>query len=70
MVMATALLLPGLRAVQAAVKKAPYLIYNGNNTQMEVRWQLDASQTCLLQWGLDTDYDSGSAQTAQYGTDH
>jgi hypothetical protein len=65
-----ALFLLGLPAAHAAVKKTPFLIYNGTNTQMVVRWQLDASQTCTIQWGLDTDYDAGSAQTTEYGTDH
>ena len=29
-----------------AVRKAPYLIYNGNNTQMEVWCQLYSDESC------------------------
>ncbi|MHC4498392.1 MAG: fibronectin type III domain-containing protein, partial [Planctomycetota bacterium] len=55
---------------QGAIRKGPYLIYPGNNTQMMVLWQLDSSQSCSLEWGLDPNYSSGSIVTAEYGTDH
>jgi hypothetical protein len=54
----------------ATVRKGPYLIYPGNNTEMTVLWQLDSSQTCTLEWGLDTSYSGGSVATNEYGTDH
>jgi predicted phosphodiesterase len=52
------------------LKKGPYLLYPGVNTQMTVLWQLTATQTCTLEWGLDTNYSTGSTQTTEYGTDH
>ena len=52
------------------MRKGPYLIYPGNNTQMKVLWQLDASSVCTLEWGLDTTYSGGSIQTNEYGGDH
>jgi len=52
------------------MEKGPYLIYPGNNTQMKVLWQLDASSTCTLEWGQDTSYADGSVQTTEYGSDH
>lgn len=52
------------------VEKGPYLIYPGDNTQMTVLWQLDATAACTLEWGLDTTYSTGSIQTAEYGSDH
>jgi len=53
-----------------AVRKGPYLIYPGNNTQMTVLWQLDSTSTCTLAWGLDTSYSTGSANTTEYGSDY
>jgi predicted phosphodiesterase len=40
--------------VEAAVLKGPYLIYSGVNTEMTVLWQLDDSQSCTVNWGVDT----------------
>ncbi|MHC4624666.1 MAG: metallophosphoesterase [Planctomycetota bacterium] len=57
-------------AVPAEVRKGPYLLYPGNNTQMTVLWQLDSTQTCTLEWGLDTSYSDGNIITVEYGTDH
>jgi hypothetical protein len=51
-------------------RKAPYLIYNGNNTEMQVLWQLYVSQTCTIEWGTDSNYLLGSVQTNEYGDDH
>ena len=51
-------------------RKAPYLIYNGNETEMQVLWQLYSTDTCRIDWGTDTLYSLGSAQTYEYGTDH
>lgn len=55
---------------QGAIRKGPYLIYPGRNTEMMVLWQLDSSQSCSLEWGLDPNYSGGSVVTAEYGTDH
>ncbi len=54
----------------ASTRKAPYLIYPGNNTQMEVLWQLTTNDTCNISWGIDTTYADGNQQTFEYGTDH
>jgi len=54
----------------ATLKKGPYIIYPGNNTQMQVLWQLDYSETCSIEWGLDTSYSDGSSSVPEYGTDH
>ncbi len=51
-------------------RKAPYLIYNGNANQMEVHWQLTSTKTCTIEWGTDTSYSDGSANTAEYGSSH
>jgi hypothetical protein len=56
--------------VAAALRKGPYLLYPGNNTEMTVLWQLDNSQDCTLEWGLDTFYSDGSTITTEYGIDH
>jgi hypothetical protein len=50
-------------------RKAPYLIYNGDNTEMQVLWQLTSADTCTIEWGTDTLYALGNAQTYEYGGD-
>jgi hypothetical protein len=52
------------------MRKAPYLIYPGNVSQMQVLWQLISTATCTIEWGTDTLYSLGSAQTNEYGSDH
>ncbi len=55
----------------ANIKKGPYLIYPGVNTQMTVLWQVDAgTSSCNIAWGTDTTYSLGYANTTEYGTDH
>ncbi len=51
-------------------RKAPYLIYTGDGTEMQVLWQLVSTDTCTIDWGTDTLYSLGSAQTLEYGSDH
>ncbi len=51
-------------------RKAPYLIYNGNADQMEVHWQLTSTKTCTIEWGTDTSYSAGSANTNEYNLSH
>lgn len=60
----------GILGQAAAVLKGPYLIYPGDNTQMTVLVQLDATSTCTLEWGTDTTYSDGNVQTTEYGSDH
>ncbi len=55
---------------ESAIKKGPYLIYPGVNTQMTVLWQLPLAQSCTLAWGTDTSYSTGSTPTTEYGADH
>lgn len=57
-------------ASNAAVIKGTYLIYDGINTGMTVLWQLDNTQTCQINWGKDQACSEGTANTAEYGTDH
>jgi hypothetical protein len=54
----------------AGMRKAPYLIYPGGNTQMQVLWQLTATDTCIIEWGTDTLYTDGHGQTVEYNSDH
>ncbi len=51
-------------------RKAPYLIYPGTSTDMQVIWQLDSTATCEIAWGIDPSYPSGVAETVEYGDDH
>ena len=54
----------------AAIRNGPYLIYPGDNTKMMVLWQLDVTETCTLEWGLNTSYSLGNAPVTEYGADH
>jgi hypothetical protein len=51
-------------------RKPPYLIYPGVNTQMQVLWQLNAADTCAIEWGTDTLYTDGYGQTEEYNGHH
>ncbi len=52
-------------------RKAPYLIYPGDNTEgMQVLWQLTSIATCTIEWGTTTSYSIGNVKTSQYGSDH
>jgi hypothetical protein len=50
--------------------KGPYLIYPGDNTKMDVLWQLSDTDSCLIEWGLDTTYSGESTITSEYGSRH
>ena len=66
-ILANALVLLFFGPLNAAVQKGPYLIYDGINTEMRVLWQLDSSQSCTVDWGVDTSYATGSAATSENG---
>ena len=51
-------------------RKKPYLIYEGDNTKYALLWQLKSEDTCLVEWGVDTNYTLCSAITSEYGNDH
>lgn len=55
---------------QDTMRKAPYLIYTGNNSEMQILWQLTATDTCSLEWGIDTLYGLGNTSTTEYGNSH
>jgi len=61
--------LTGLETPPTLMRKQPYLIYSGVNTEMDVHWQTSLPESCTIEWGLDTSYSMGSAQTGVYGTD-
>jgi hypothetical protein len=62
--------LTGLDELPPLMRKQPYLIWAGLNTEMEVHWQLALSDSCSIEWGLDTSYSLGNAETGEYGDDH
>jgi hypothetical protein len=47
--------------------KGPYLFYPGDNTKMQVLWQLQSPASHTLRWGRDTTYAEGSVTPAIYG---
>ncbi len=55
-------------AAFAGILKRPYLIYPGQNTQMEVVWQDDtAGETNILSWGTDMLFSMGSVTAPEFG---
>jgi hypothetical protein len=61
---------PGSATVRHPLRKGPYLIYTGQNTEMKVLWQLAVTDSCAIEWGVDQPYGLGSAVTSEYGIDH
>ena len=59
-----------LSAQKGVMRKGPYLIYEGVNTEMKVVWQLSTVDTCIINWGSDTTYSSGSDTTTEITSDH
>ncbi len=51
-------------------RKGPYLLYTGDNTRMDVVWQLDDTENSTIEWGNTDQYLLGTAITAEYGTNH
>jgi hypothetical protein len=62
--------LVGHTEMPTLMRKAPYLIYAGTNTEMKVMWQTILTDTSTIEWGTDLSYSLGSAQTVEYGGDH
>lgn len=54
----------------AAIRKGPYLIYPGSNTQMSILWQTDSPAACTLDWGTDDACQGGTVAVAPYGEDN
>ncbi|MFC1573335.1 metallophosphoesterase [Candidatus Eisenbacteria bacterium] len=52
------------------MKKGPYLIYGGANTQMDVLWQTETEEVDILEWGLAPDDLTGSCVSVEYEDDH
>ena len=51
-------------------RKAPYLLYPGNNTGMLILWQTDSLRNCSFYWGTDTTYLADSINVGEFGNDH
>ena len=49
--------------------KAPYLLYDADNTSIQINWQLFGLSGCTLEWGTDESYGS-SVETTEFGDDH
>ncbi len=59
----------GLETLPSLVRKQPYLVYSGVNTEMDVHWQLSLPESCTIEWGPDTLYSMGNVETGVYGSD-
>ncbi len=51
-------------------RKAPYLIFRGDNTRMTVLWQTVSTGTSRISWGTDTSYGSGSESVGEQSAGH
>jgi len=58
-----------LNLVESVVRKAPYLMFLGTNTEMQVMWQLYKTMSCNIVWGPTESYGS-SAGTTEFDSDH
>jgi hypothetical protein len=56
--------------VYSIFRKAPYLLYPANNTEMLVMWQMDSLRNCEFYWGTDTTYSTDSIIVDEFGNDH
>ncbi len=54
----------------ALMRKQPYLVFPGANTEMDLHWQLTMPGSCTVEWGLDTTYALGRARTGACGSDY
>lgn len=52
------------------VRKEPYLIYEGKNTEMALHWQLTQTASCAVSLGTDSSYLIGTYISSEYGNDH
>ncbi|MEA1987042.1 MAG: metallophosphoesterase family protein [Candidatus Marinimicrobia bacterium] len=52
------------------MRKAPYVVGNGEKTEMLILWQLYQTDDCVLRYGLDTKYSMGNVKTAEIDTSH
>ncbi len=60
-------MLPRIGPREAIIFLGGYLIYPGDNTTMQVLWQLHTPESHTLRWGQDGSYSAGSATPAMYG---
>jgi hypothetical protein len=65
--LALAILLAACLIGCGEIRKGPYLIPTGDNTEMTIHWQLQKTQTCFLEWGEDQEYSLGSTYTYENG---
>ncbi len=52
------------------VRKGPYIIYDGINTEMSIHWQNIQTSIDIIMWGTTLSYLDGSAFVSEYGSDH
>lgn len=50
--------------------KGPYLLYDNDNTRMEVLWQMDGFSNDTLAYGESADYEAGITVVPEFGLDH
>jgi predicted phosphodiesterase len=50
-----------------SLRKGPYLILTGTNTEMEILWQLDTTAQCTLKWGINSLNQTNSTITTEIG---
>lgn len=43
----------------------PYLLYTGNNTEVNIQWQTETKEECTIEWGTDQSYSSGNSKTKE-----
>lgn len=66
----TILLLLTAGSYGQTIIKGPYLLYDDDNTRMEILWQDDSTSTDTLSWGIEPDSASGFAEVPEFGLEH
>ncbi|MCK5029580.1 MAG: metallophosphoesterase [Bacteroidales bacterium] len=51
-------------------RKAPYLLYSGENDKMLILWQLQETRICDFEWGEDDTYSTGFTTTEEFNDSH
>jgi hypothetical protein len=54
----------------AYFRKSPYLLFTGNNVEMQVFWQLYETLPSFISWGTNLDYALGNQPAGEFGSDH
>jgi hypothetical protein len=68
-ILVSMILMAGITHAQVLVK-GPYLLYDNDNTRMEILWQNNTASTDIIRWGTDPSCAQGSGYSSEYSQYH